>query len=55
MSDNFNVKEPLELPKIDYDQNYFFRLINQLRLKFNQIQSPTEIRSIQQTFNWYIS
>ena len=55
MSDSFNVKEPLELPKLEYDQNYFFRLINQLRLKFNQIQSPNEIRSVQQAFDWYIS
>jgi hypothetical protein len=55
MSDSFNVKEPLELPKLEYDRNYFFRLINQLRLKFNQIQSPNEIRSVQQAFDWYIS
>jgi|TARA_R110000751_G_scaffold71315_1_gene144373 hypothetical protein len=55
MSDTFNVKEPLELPKTEYDQGYFFRLINQLRLKFNQIQSPIEVRAIQQTFDWYIS
>lgn len=55
MSDSFNVKEPLELPKIEYDQNYFFRLINQLRLKFNKIESPNEIRAVQQTFDWYIS
>ena len=55
MSDSFNVKEPLELPKLEYNQNYFFRLINQLRLKFNQIQSPSEIRSVQQAFDWYIS
>ena len=55
MSDSFNVKEPLEFPKLEYDRNYFFRLINQLRLKFNQIQSPNEIRSVQQAFDWYIS
>ena len=55
MSDSFNVKEPLELPKLEYDRNYFFRLINQLRLKFNQIESPNEIRAVQQTFDWYIS
>ncbi len=55
MSDSFNVKEPLELPKLEYDRNYFFRLINQLRLKFNQIPSPNEIRSVQQAFDWYIS
>ena len=55
MSDSFNVKEPLELPKIEYDRNYFFRLVNQLRLKFNQIESPNEIRAVQQTFDWYIS
>ena len=55
MSDSFNVKEPLELPKLENDRNYFFRLINQLRLKFNQIQSPNEIRSVQQAFDWYIS
>ena len=27
MSDSFNVKEPLELPKTEYDRNYFFRLM----------------------------
>jgi len=55
MSDAFNVNVPLELPKREYEQNYFFRLLNQLRLNFLQFKSPTEIRAVQEVFDWYIS
>ena len=54
MSDTFNVNLPLELPKKDYEQAYFFRLINQLRLNFHQWKSPNEIRAVQEVFDWYI-
>ena len=54
-SDSFNVKLPLELPKDEYDAQYFFRLLNQLRLNFSQFESPNEIRAVQQTFDWFIS
>jgi len=55
MRDNFNVNTPLEFPKEEYDQQYFFRLINQLRLNFQQFNSPKEINESQETFDWYIS
>jgi len=55
MSDGFNVNLPLELPKTEYEQSYFFRLINQLRLNFSQFDSPNQIRSVQQAFDWFIS
>jgi len=55
MSDSFNVNVPLELPKREYEQTYFFRLINQLRLNFNQWRSPNEIRAVQEVFDWYLS
>tara|TARA_R110002072_G_scaffold207926_1_gene365463 strand:- start:141 stop:311 length:171 start_codon:yes stop_codon:yes gene_type:complete len=54
-TDNFNVKTPLELPKAEYDQQYFIRIINQLRLNFQQFNSPKEIREVQDTYNWFIS
>jgi len=54
-SDAFIVNTPLELPKDEYSKDYFIRIINQLRLNFQQFDSPNEIRAVQQTFDWFIS
>ena len=56
MSDKaFNLNAPLELPPEEYSPEYFRRIINQLRLNFVQIKSPSDIRSIQEAFDWYIA
>ena len=55
MSDNFNVNMQLELPPDEYNRDYIIRIINQLRLNFSQFESPTEIRAVQQSFDWFIS
>lgn len=56
MSDKaFNLNAPLELPPEEYSREYFVRIINQLRLNFVQIKSPSDIRSIQEAFDWYIA
>ena len=55
MSESFNVNTPLEIPPEEYSADYIRRLINQLRLNFQQFNSPQEIREVQDTYNWFIS
>ena len=55
MSDIFNVNLPLELPKREYEQAYFFRLINQLRLNFATIQTSNETANPVEAMDWFLA
>jgi len=55
MSDNSAFRVPLEIPMSDeYDKEYMVRLLNQLRLNFNTIQTQAETNEPVEAFQWFL-
>jgi|TARA_R110000751_G_scaffold104906_1_gene200529 hypothetical protein len=56
MSDNSAFRIPLELPLDDsYNKEYMLRLLNQLRINFNTIQTQAETNEPVEAAQWYLS
>tara|TARA_R100001377_G_C3128598_1_gene88499 strand:- start:233 stop:403 length:171 start_codon:yes stop_codon:yes gene_type:complete len=56
MSDNSGFRVPLEQPLDDsYSKEYMLRLLNQLRINFNTIQTEAETNESVETTQWFLS
>tara|TARA_R110000803_G_scaffold123235_1_gene191175 strand:+ start:1525 stop:1695 length:171 start_codon:yes stop_codon:yes gene_type:complete len=56
MSDNSAFRIPLEQPSNDtYSKEYMLRLLNQLRINFNTIQTQAETNEPIEAAQWYLS
>ena len=54
-SEGAEFRLPLEFPTAEYDEQYMQRLINQLRLIFELIPSPTELEDHASANAWFMS
>jgi len=46
---------PLELPTVEYQEDYMLRLINQLRIVFELIPSKQDVEDESSAMSWFMS